>query len=159
MTASKTLPSSVVVSDLAALEKLAEHFWFVLQNSGDLGWVIYLTGDLGVGKTTFVRTLLRTMGFVGTVKSPTYTLVEPYAILDYHVYHFDLYRLATPSELEYIGFRDYFTEKAMCLVEWPEKASEVLPVPDLSIQMAFKGAARAFTIIGMSDRGRDVVSI
>lgn len=106
------------------------------------GGLVTLHGDLGAGKTTLVRGLLRSLGYTGTVKSPTYTLVEPYQVGGRDIFHFDLYRLAEPDELEYMGIRDYLHADALCLVEWPEKAGHLLPPPDLCIYIEHDGFAR-----------------
>lgn len=105
------------------------------------GLVVYLHGDLGAGKTTFVRGVLHALGHVGKVKSPTYTLVEPYQIFvnkvfKYTFYHFDLYRFIDENEWEAAGFRDYFNPQSVCMVEWPEKAEHMLPVPDVHVQLS-----------------------
>lgn len=99
------------------------------------GFKLYLQGELGAGKTTFVRGLLRGLDYRGIVKSPTYTLVESYQAASWRIFHFDLYRLATPSELADIGYRDYFDGHNICLVEWPERGEECLPAPDLLVKI------------------------
>ena len=156
----------VELVDEAATNAFGERFAHALRawrrqrisSAAGVGLHVQLSGDLGTGKTTLVRAALRTLGHAGRVRSPTYTLVEPYTLaMDdqaaLHVYHFDLYRFADPIEWLDAGFREYFDGDALCLVEWPEKAGDLLGVPDLNINLELHGegrrvAARAYTDAG-----------
>ena len=106
------------------------------------GRVLHLRGDLGAGKTTLVRGVLRGLGYDGKVKSPTYTLVEPYSLSSLHLYHFDFFRLKDSTEWESSGFREYFGPHAACLVEWPERVGAPLGKPDVELQLDFAASGR-----------------
>lgn len=108
--------------------------------------IVFLNGPLGAGKTTMVRGILLASGHKGSTKSPTYTLVEPYQLAHKHFYHFDLYRLGDPEELEYIGIRDYLEETAVCLIEWPDKGGGFVPQPDLVLNLSYEGESRSIKI-------------
>ncbi len=118
----------------------------------DTGIVVYLRGPLGAGKTTFARGFLRGLGYTGIVKSPTYTLVEPYRFEQINCYHFDLYRLEDPEELEFTGARDYFNEASICLIEWPEKAAGLLPQADFDCSLEHHEQGRALTLTACSTK-------
>ncbi|MDB5762280.1 MAG: tsaE [Herminiimonas sp.] len=121
------------------------------------GLAIYLHGDLGAGKTALTRALLHAAGHAGHVKSPTYTLAEPYTVViagrPTDVIHFDLYRMASPEEFLDAGFREYFNRHNVCIVEWPEKADPVLPAPDINIFLAVSGQGRDVECQALSDQG------
>lgn len=122
------------------------------------GVCLHLRGELGAGKTTLVRGFLRGLGYAGIVKSPTYTLVEPYLIDNKTVYHFDLYRIGAPAELEGVGLRDYLDGESVCLVEWPERADGVLGSPDLLITITLDGPAREVTLTPATQPGRHLLA-
>jgi tRNA threonylcarbamoyladenosine biosynthesis protein TsaE len=119
------------------------------------GRTLHLCGELGAGKTTLVRGLLRALGHAGRVKSPSYTLVELYTLSSLNLYHFDFYRFKDRSEWVSSGFREYFNPASVCVVEWPERAEGLLEAPDLQVRLAFRGEARGATLVAHSSAGRD----
>lgn len=138
-------------------ESQQERFGGVLAEICPASCIIHLQGDLGTGKTTLVRGFLRGLGYRGNVKSPTYTLLEPYELKGRTCYHFDLYRLADPDELEYLGIQDLLSEDAILLVEWPEQGTGMLPDADLHIQLWHAGKARRLLISGVTDIGTSIL--
>ena len=106
------------------------------------GLIVHLHGDLGAGKTTLTRGFLRAFGYEGAVKSPTYTLVEPYALPRRNIYHFDLYRLAGAEEVDFLGVEDYFQPPNISLIEWAERGGDRIPKPDLRLELTIIGRAR-----------------
>jgi len=142
------------VPDGQAMEDLGQR----LARSARRPGVIYLRGDLGTGKTTLVRGLLRGLGYHGKVKSPTYTLVEPYPIDGLTIYHLDLYRLGSPEELEWIGIRDLLGESALLLVEWPEQGDGMLPTADLVISLTYQGQGRELQLQALTAAGESMIA-
>ncbi len=121
------------------------------------GLTIYLHGELGAGKTALTRALLHAAGHTGHVKSPTYTLAEPYTVTiagrPVDVIHFDLYRMASPEEFLEAGFREHFNDATLCIVEWPEQAAAVLPPPDINVLLTVAGQGRDVELQALSDKG------
>lgn len=123
------------------------------------GGVIFLQGQLGAGKTTFCRGVLRAFGHSAAVKSPTYTIVEPYEFSEGRsVFHFDLYRLGDPEELEYMGFRDYFTADSLSLIEWPDRGEGFLPAADLMVKVTVESTSRKFLLTAVSEKGKAILN-
>ena len=139
----------VTLADLAATEAAGAALGSALPRH----LVVYLHGELGAGKTTLVRGLLRALGHPGRVPSPTYTLVEPYELGDLELKHLDLYRIADPEELEFLGVREM---EGVVLVEWPERGGHFLPAPDLSCRLAVIPEGRALEAEGLTEPGRAV---
>jgi len=120
------------------------------------GWTILLQGELGAGKSTFARAMLRSLGHEGLVPSPTYTLVEPYTLAAYSVYHIDLYRITCADELEFLGWSDL--QDGLKLVEWPERAPRLLKLADIQIELRYEDEGRAADLKGLSERGSKVLA-
>ena len=141
------------LADEQATLKLGADF----ARSINAGMNVYLHGDLGAGKTTFVRGVLHGLGFVGKVKSPTYTLVEPYQIFIsqaiVNLYHFDLYRFIDEEEWDAAGFRDYFNPNAVCLIEWSDKAGSLIPQADIDVYLELVGEGRSVCLIANTMAG------
>lgn len=115
--------------------------------------LVYLSGDLGAGKTTFARAFLRELGVTGAIKSPTFSIVEPYQLDKLELYHFDLYRMADPEEIEFLGFRDYCHDNSIILLEWPEKARDFIPPADIVITLTRQGSGRDCQLAFLTPRG------
>lgn len=146
------------LADEVATVNFGQKLANIVINELNHGIVVYLNGDLGAGKTTLTRGFVQGLGHQGNVKSPTYTLVEPYDLGQWQVYHFDLYRLADPEELEYMGIRDYFTPQSNCFIEWPEKGTGLLANADVTINIEYQGEQRRLTIISHTNLGQQLLT-
>lgn len=120
--------------------------------------VIYLLGNLGAGKSTLARGFLRALGHEGRVRSPTYTLVEPYELQDRHVFHLDLYRLADPDEMEFLGLREWLAQDAILLVEWPQNGAGALPGADLVVEINYADTSREVNLVTTSKASDQLIS-
>lgn len=137
-----------------AVEADTEAAGAALAQTVHAGLVIYLRGDLGAGKTTLVRGLLRALGHGGKVKSPTYTLIEPYIVSRLNLYHFDFYRFAVPEEYLEAGLDEYFEGNGVCLVEWPDKAVPYIAAADLEIRLTLASPGRRLEASALTEAGR-----
>lgn len=140
--------------DTAATEKLGRDLAALLPED-TCGWMILLQGELGAGKSTLARSLLRALGHEGNVPSPTYTLVEPYCLGEKTVYHVDLYRIADAKELEFLGWSDL--RDGLLLIEWPERVNGLSAEADVLVELRYEGEGRSAVITGLSERGRQLI--
>jgi len=140
---------NLAIENEAGMLALGEKLAVLTQGRG----IIYLRGNLGMGKTTLARGMIRALGYQGAIKSPTFTLIEPYQMKGARVFHFDLYRLLDAEELEFLGARDCFAGDALCLVEWPERGTGVLPAPDLAITISIAATGRCLQLCPGSPHG------
>jgi tRNA threonylcarbamoyladenosine biosynthesis protein TsaE len=143
-----------LLASAAATEAVGRQLAGALSRSGADQAIVHLSGDLGVGKTTFARGFIRALGHTGRVPSPTYTLVEPYEFDGFTAYHVDLYRLTDPVQVDDLGLLDLIGPGCVMLIEWPEHAGERLPPPDLTLSLALDGDGRALRLAVESTRGQ-----
>ncbi|MCX4027598.1 tRNA (adenosine(37)-N6)-threonylcarbamoyltransferase complex ATPase subunit type 1 TsaE [Endozoicomonas sp. SM1973] len=144
------------ITFLLANEAATVDFGKQLALAADGKGIFYLEGNLGAGKTTLCRGVLQVLGHQGSVKSPTYTLVEPYELANHKVYHFDLYRLGEPEELEFLGVRDYLQDDNLCLIEWPERGEGFLPIADLTVTLSYRSQGRTVRLTAHTEKGHQV---
>lgn len=141
------------VAGAAEMQQLGERFAAKLNP----GQRVHFHGPLGAGKTTLIRGILRGLGHDGTVKSPTFTLVEPYALPGRSVYHFDFYRLRGAEELEFLGIRDYLQGQGICLIEWAERGADLLPPPDVDVYIEPVEDERNVQWVSRTDSGNELL--
>lgn len=149
------LSLEMLIPDESKMLGLGANLAFAAEPRSDAPVVIYLSGPLGAGKTTLIRGFLRGLGYVRQVKSPSYTLVEPYEFEDFNVYHFDFYRLKDPAELEFMGIKDYFVPKTICLIEWPEAGN--LPNADITCHIEMQWSNRLVKMIANTEYGKVIL--
>ncbi|HHF7372774.1 ADP-binding protein [Legionella bozemanae] len=140
--------------DETASENFAAHLASCLCPS----LIMTFSGDLGAGKTTIIRAMLKHLGIQSAIKSPTFSLVESYTCNHLTIHHFDLYRIHHEEELEYMGFRDYFTQESICCIEWAEHAGRALPHIDIRFKLGIKGAGREMQIMALSAAGKRILA-
>lgn len=139
-------------------EEASEAFALRLANCLTAPSILAFSGEIGTGKTTIIRAMLKNQGIKSAIKSPTFSLVESYSCADFMIHHFDLYRLNSEEELEYLGFRDYFSEHTICCIEWAEHAGKALPNVDIRFKLTIKGAGRAMQIEALSAAGEKMIA-
>jgi tRNA threonylcarbamoyladenosine biosynthesis protein TsaE len=149
------LGQSLILPDSEATESCAAALAAALPTAAG-GWTILLKGELGAGKSTFARAMLHTLGHEGAVPSPTYTLVEPYTLPNFSVYHIDLYRIESADELEFLGWSDL--QDGLQLIEWPERAPQLEATADIQVELSYEGEGRAAMLVGLSERGAAVLA-
>lgn len=145
----------ILITDDAQMRAFGAKLMSACQHGG----IIALYGNLGTGKTTLVRGALESLGVTSGVRSPTYTLVEYYPFEKLSIAHFDLYRLAEPEELEYLGFRDYLSDSTLCFIEWPERAEGILGEIDLTVRLEYDPDGRRLGLMASADSGHRIISL
>lgn len=153
----KMLYDKMITRELAN-EAESERFAVQLAQTIVFPLILTFSGEIGTGKTTIIRTLIRTLGISSVIKSPTFSLVESYTLNKEQIHHFDLYRLNHEEELEYLGFRDYFSKHSMCCIEWPEHAGRALPNVDIRFNLSIKGVGRELQMQAMSAAGKKIIA-
>lgn len=139
-------------------EASSERFARYLTNLLKAPLTLTFSGEIGAGKTTIIRAMLKDLGVKPPIKSPTFSLVETYLCQELIFHHFDLYRIHHEDELDYLGFRDYFTHQSVCCIEWPEHAGRALSKVDMQLMISHKGAGREMQIMALSDAGERILA-